>query len=445
MTNKTVRIGCGAGFAGDRIEPARDLAERGELDFLFFECLAERTLAQSQLARALDAKKGYIPQLERRLDAVLGPCCAAGTKIITNMGAANPHEAGQVSVRKARMSGFPGVRIAVVEGDDVTDLLDPEMRLLECGRKLGEFGRRIVGANAYLGAEAIAGALDDGAQIVITGRVADPSLVLGPLMHAHGWRNDDWMRLGAGTMVGHLLECGAQVTGGYFADPGMKDVDDLAFIGYPIADVTAQGNVVISKLPGTGGCVTRETVLEQLFYEVHNPTAYLTPDVTADFSKAMLRDLGDDRVEVSGAGGRQRPEAYKVTIGFEGGSLAEAEIGYAGHGAADRARLAGEIVRTRMRKVHGVQDIRIDLIGLNSLHGTAIGDEGCSQDVRLRAALRTDDRALADALLEEIEAIWIAGPAGGGGVRGRVVPSVMTRSVLIDRDRVRPQVEMIVS
>lgn len=445
MTRGSVRIGCGAGFAGDRIEPARDLAERGELDFLFFECLAERTLAHSHLARAANAKTGYTPQLEHRLDAVLAACRAAGTRIVTNMGAANPHEAGHVTARKARLSGFSGLRIAVVEGDDVTGLIDPEMRLLECGRKLGEFDRRIVGANAYLGADLIVRALDEGADIVITGRVADPSLVLGPLMYAHGWRSDDWPLLGAGTMVGHLLECGAQVTGGYFADPGVKDVDDLAFVGYPIAEVAADGSAVISKLPRTGGCVTRETVLEQLFYEVHDPAAYLTPDVTADFSKVAIRDLGGDRVAVSGADGRERPAAYKATIGFEGGFLAEAEIGYAGQGAAARARLAGEIVRTRMARLHGAREIRIDLIGLNSLHGTAIGDEGSSRDVRLRAALRTDERALADALVEEVEAIWIAGPAGGGGMRGRVVPSIVTRSVLIDRDRIRPRMEMITS
>jgi hypothetical protein len=445
IPNKTIRIGCGAGFAGDRIDAAQALAERGALDFLFFECLAERTLAHSHLARAANSKAGYNPYLERRLDAVLAPCRRAGTRIVTNMGAANPAEAGEVAARKARAMGFPGLKIAVVEGDDVTSLLSPDMRLMESDQHLGSFGRPIVGANAYLGADQIADALDAGADIVITGRCADPSLVLGPLIHAHGWLRDDWARLGCGTMIGHLLECSAQVTGGCFADPGTKDVEDLAFIGYPFADVDEDGAGTVSKLPDTGGCVTRQTVLEQLFYEVHDPAAYLTPDVTADFSTTIIDDFGSDRVAVRGAGGRPRPTSYKVTIGFEGGFLSEAEIGYAGRNAATRARLAGEVINTRMRKLHGAEEVRIDLIGLNSLHGTAIGDSGEGRDVRLRAALRTTDRALADALVYEMETIWIAGPAGGAGMRGRVTPSVVTQSVLIERERIRPSIRMITS
>lgn len=441
---RRIRIGCGAGFANDRIDPARDLAERGELDFLFFECLAERTLAHSQLARSQNPEGGYNPTLARRLDAVLPGCRANGTRIVTNAGAANPYGAGLCAADAARRAGMAGLKIAVVEGDDVADLLGPDTPLVE-GGTLGAPDRRIIGANAYLGADLIADALDDGADIVITGRVADPALVLGPLISAYGWDRADWRRLGAGTLVGHLLECSAQVTGGYFADPGRKDVGNLAFVGYPFAEVAEDGGATISKLDGTGGRVSRATVIEQLFYELHDPAAYMTPDVVADFSRVQVEETAPDRVAVSGAAGAPRPECYKVTIGLDGGHLAEADIGYAGAGAGRRARLAAEILRERMTKLYGVGELRIDLIGLASHHAAARpGDmDGDARDVRMRAALRTDDKALAEALVTEVETLWIAGPAGGGGVRGRIVPSVVTRSALIERDRVETRIRTI--
>lgn len=441
-----IRIGCGAGFANDRIDPAVDLARRGQLDFLFFEGLAERTLAHSQLARSADPSTGFNPHLERRLDAVLAACRDNGTRIVTNMGAANPTAAGQVAAAAATRLGYKGLRIAVVEGDNVSDRIDRSTPLLE-GGTLDDVGKPLIGANAYLGADIIAEALDTEADIVITGRVADPALVLAPLIHSFGWRGDDWRKLGAGTLVGHLLECSAHVTGGCFADPGSKDVPNLAFIGYPLAEVEPDGSAIITKLAATGGCVTRATVLEQLFYEVHNPAAYVTPDVVADFSKVEADDLGSDRVRVSGAGGSKRPDQYKVTLGFDGGYLAEADIGYAGAGAASRARLAAAIVRERMAKLHGVGDLRTDLIGLNSFHATArpMDVEGDARDVRMRAALRTHNRATADALVAEVEALWIAGPAGGGGMRGRVVPTVMTRSALIDRTLVKPRITVLIA
>ena len=250
--------------------------------------------------------------------------------------------------------------------------------------------------------------------------------------------------MGAGTLVGHLLECGCQVTGGYFADPGRKEVPDLAWLGYPLAEVAADGSAVISKLPGTGGLVTPRTVLEQMLYEVHDPAAYVTPDVIADFSAVEIAEAGSDAVSIRGAGGRARPDAYKVTVGFDGGYLAEAEIGYAGLGAADRARLAERVMRTRMTELHGCADeIRSDLVGLASLHAGAVPEPRDGRDVRLRMALRSRDREMAHALVREMEAMWIAGPAGGGGVRGRVVPSVVTRSALIDRALVQPRHVMV--
>lgn len=436
-----LRIGCGAGFAGDRINPARDLAERGALDYLFFECLAERTLAQSHVTRRANPAAGYNPQLEARLAAVLPGCLRNGTRILSNMGAANPIGAAQAATDLARRSGWSGVRIAAVEGDDVLALLDPDMRT-DQGDRLADLPP-VIGANAYLGADAVLPALESEADVILTGRLADPSLVVAPLMHAFGWATDDWDRLAAGTLIGHLLECSCQVTGGYFADPGYKDIPDLAELGFPLAEVGHDGSAVITKLAGTGGAVTSLTVKEQLLYEVHDPAAYLTPDVTADFSRTQIRELAPDRVSVEGASGRSRPELLKVTLGFDGGYFAEAEISYAGSGAADRARLAADIIRYRMKRQHGYGGtIRVDLIGLAALHATAQPDTGlAARDVRLRMALRSPDLRSAEALLAEMEAIWIAGPAGGGGVRGRVTPSVTTRSLFLDRGLLAPRYE----
>jgi hypothetical protein len=441
----TLRIGAGAGFAGDRIDPAVDLAERGRLDFLAFECLAERTLAYGHLARMDDPAKGYDPRIERRLGAVLQACVANGTVIITNMGVANPRAAGRVAIELARRMGLK-VRIAVVEGDDLTATITPLTPLPEMEGTVGDFGRRVVGANAYLGAESILPALDHEPHVVITGRVADPSLFVAPLAHRLGWKMDDWHHLGAATAIGHLLECTTQVTGGYFADPPYKTVPNIAYLGFPYAQVEGDGSGTITKLDGTGGLVTEHTVKEQLLYEVHDPRAYLTPDVTADFSAAAVSQQGQDRVHVSGVTGGARPEKLKVIVGFDGGFIAEAEFSYAGAGAITRAELAAAIVRERMQRVHGCsQAPRLDLIGVNALHATGIRRSADTQDVRLRAAMRTHDRAMAETLLAEVESLWLSGPAGGGGYRGNISPSVTTQAIYVERSTIDPKVEVMQS
>jgi len=445
MAGRVVRIGAGAGFAGDRIDPARDLAERGNLDFLVFECLAERTLAYGHLQRSQDPSRGYNPLLEKRLAAVLQACVKNGTTIVTNMGVANPRAAGQAAIELARRMGL-SIRVAVVEGDDVTAHISDATLLPEIARTVGESGLRLVGANAYLGAEAILPALDAEPHLVITGRVADPSLFLAPLAHRYGWKLDDWTTLGAGTAVGHLLECTTQVTGGYFADPPYKIVPNLAYVGFPFAEVGPDGSAIVTKLDGTGGCVTPLTVKEQLLYEVHDPRAYLTPDVTADFSAVRINEEGADRIAVNGATGRERPDQLKTIVGFDGGFLAEAEFSYAGPGAVERAQLATEIVEERMRHVHHCSErIRLDLIGVNSLHATALRRSASTQDVRLRAAMRTADRDMAQTLLTEVESLWVAGPAGGGGYRGSINASVTTHAVYVDRDSIKLKVKVLQS
>ncbi len=442
-----LRLGCGAGFSSDRLEPAIDLAEKGELDYLVFETLAERTLAFGHRDKKLDPSRGYNPQLGARMRGVLKACRERGTRIVTNMGVANTPAAAELTVSIAREMGLQGLMVACVTGDDVTRQITPDTRLFDHhDKRVDEVGLPVIGANAYLGIDAILPALETGADVVITGRVADPSLFLAPIVHRYGWRRDDWTALGSGTMVGHLMECGMQITGGYYADPGLKDVPRLADCGYPIAEVAEDGSVVITKLADAGGLVSSRTVKEQLMYEVHDPRRYLTPDVVADFSKVEIADQGRDRVTVTKAGGTQRPDTLKVTVGFDRGYYAEAGVSYAGPNASARARLAADILNERLNRHAAIAaEMRIDLIGLNSLHQTAHEARADSEDVRVRVAMRSADRAACDTMLWEVESLLCCGPAGGGGYRGQVIPSVITHSALIPRDQVKPTVKVLVA
>jgi hypothetical protein len=443
-TRDHFRLGTGAGFSAGRLDPAVALVARGRLDAIVFECIGERTLAFGHRDRTADPEAGYNPLLERRLRAILPLCAEHGTRLITNMGVANPRGAAARATQVARALGLRGLRIAALEGDDVSRLIGADTPLPEAGITVGEVGRALVGANAYLGADALLPALEAEADVVITGRVADPSLFLAPLRHAFGWATDDWAALGAGTLVGHLMECAAQIAGGYFADPGFKDVPNLAYVGFPIAEVAADGCAVITKLADAGGLVSTQTVKEQVLYEVHDPTAYVTPDVVADFSRVDIRDDGADRVAVGGAGGRPRPARLKVTVAFDGGLLAEAGVSYAGPGAKARAELAGAIVEERMLAVHGCNaPLRIDLIGINALHGTALAYPSDARDVRLRAAMRAGSLEQAELLLWEVESLLCCGPAGGGGYRGQITPSVITHSAYVDRAQVQPRLEIV--
>lgn len=439
-----LRLGTGAGFSADRLDPACELIRKGHLDYIIFECIGERTLAFGHRDRRLDPDKGYNSLLERRFEAVLPLCAEHATQVITNMGVANPRAAAHQALKIARNCGLKAFRIAYIEGDEVTELVTGETFLPELGYTVAEVGLPLVGANAYLGVEALLPPLAQEADVIITGRVADPSLFLAPMMHTFKWRLDDWPRLGAGTLIGHLLECAAQVTGGYFADPGLKAVEKLAYVGFPLAEIGSDGSAVITKLPDAGGNVTLQTVKEQLLYEIHDPSAYITPDVVADFSTTQLAQAGPDRVRVWAATGRPRPTEFKVTIAFDGGFLAEAEISYAGPGAQERAKLAGQIVQERLTRLHNVEKaLRLDLIGVNALHGSALQRPAHTEDVRLRAALRSPDRTEAELLLWEVESLLCCGPAGGGGFRGHITPGVITHSAFVPRDQVELQMEIL--
>ena len=423
------RIGCGAGFSGDRLDAAVLLAERGELDWLALECLAERTIALAQLRRRKNADEGFDPQLQRRMEALLPIACRSGMRIITNMGAANPLAAGQAIVELAARLGLR-IRIAVVTGDDVLDRLDLCTRAMETQRPLFEHGA-VVSANAYVGADAILEAIESGAEVIVTGRVADPSLFVAPIAHHFGWAMDDWDHLARATCIGHLLECAGQICGGYYADPGRKEIPDMAHLGFPYAEVTTDGVATIGKVDGTGGRITLATVKEQLLYEVTNPFGYVTPDVIADFSNVALEEVARDRVVVSGARGKPRPSELKVSVGYLAGFVGEGEIGYAGRNAQGRAELAGRIVEQRLAGPFDA--LRIDLVGASSLHGRALDPAARPYEVRLRVAARAPTSEQAALIGEEVEALYTNGPAGGGGARSRVYEQVGIVSSLIQR------------
>ena len=443
---RTIRIGSGAGYSGDRIEPALELAEKGDIQYLVFECLGERTVALAQQARMKNPDGGYDPLLEERMRAVLPICAAKGIKIVTNMGAANPEAAARKAAEIAKSLGLSALKIAAVVGDDVLDACkDGDLPIMEFDGSIKQLGNRLLSANAYLGAEPMAQALTAGADIVITGRASDPALFLAPMIHAFGWAMDDWNLLGQGTVAGHLLECAGQITGGYFADPGYKDVPDLARLGFPIGEVGEDGSLVITKVEGSGGAVTARTCKEQLLYEVHDPRKYFQPDVVADFSEVTVEEIGPDRVRVSGGRGTPRTDTLKISVGYVDGYIGEGQISYAGPGALARGRLALEFVRERL-KLTGVaaSELRFELVGVDALHGAEISARANEPyEVRVRVSGRTENLREAIRIGNEVETLYTNGPAAGGGAWKSARDVVAVASVLLPRELAKPQVRFV--
>jgi len=459
MKNK-IRIGCGAGFSGDRIEPAIVLAEKGKLDYLVLECLAERTIALANKRKMADPTKGYDPLLERRIETLLPHLVKNNIRLITNMGAANPTEGAKKIIEIAKKQGVT-IKVAAVSGDDVSEKLKAK------SERFSIFGNEnfaidlideyqspfthhlspIVSANAYLGVDGILEALQANAQIIITGRVADPSLFLAPMIHEFGWATDDYDLMGKGTVIGHLMECAGHITGGYFADPIKKPVENMDNLGHPFADIFADGSAVISKVEGTGGIINLQTAKEQLLYEVINPNEYYTPDVVADFTSVKLEEIAQNQVRVTGGSGKEKPSTYKVSVGYKAFWQGEGEISYAGPAANERAKLAGETVEKRLKSQF--EEIQVDLIGINSTFGNRGFDfaqppisEAPISEVRLRVAAKAQTQADAALIGEEIEALYTNGPAGGGGVRKYVNEVIGIVSVLVDRKKVLPQISI---
>jgi hypothetical protein len=394
----------------------------------------------------------------------LAPAMQAGVKIISNMGAANPLAAAKRIHAVASEQGLAPPKVAVISGDDVLATLgEAAIRSTPVVEGIAVGEREIIAANAYLGARPIAQALAMGADIVITGRTTDPALILGPLIHELDIAEDDWHRLAAGTLAGHLLECGAQVTGGYFADPGFKDVVDLANVGFPIIEFASRGDFTVTKPANTGGVVNTMTVKEQMLYEIHDPANYLTADVVLDITGVSVKESGHDRVHVSGARGKPRPSTLKVTVSMDGGYLGESEISYAGPNALARARLAADVIRQRCTHLGIREPLRVDIIGcyatFDNVSGvlaqsvalpeaTGSGQDSSQKaimggDYRVRAACRSQDKAVAEQVVNEVLSLLCSGPAAGGGWRQSITPRIDTASILLDRRQVTPRVEWV--
>lgn len=448
----TLRIGAGSAWWGDRIEPARWNAERGDLDYLCFETMAEATVSAAQVrARRDPSFPGYDTYLDDRMQAVLPGCLKRGTRIISNQGWINPKGAAERIVHWLRQLGARGVKVAAVSGGMITDrVLELTHTVLENKQPTSTLRDHIVSAEVYLGAEPIVAALKDGARIVVTGRVADPSIFMAPMMYEFGWDPLDHARLGAGNGIGHLLECGAQVTGGYFADPGFKDVPEPWNLAFPIAEVESDGSCIITKLGRTGGAVNLMTVKEQMLYEVHDPANYITPDVVVDFTTARLEQVGPDRVKVTNISGKPRTPTLKVSIGCTEGYIGEDMFFYAGPGALRRAQLAKRILEERFKIVKlRAEDIRIDFLGLNAIHGNASPRlQSEPYEIAVRVAARTATREEAIKVGREVDGMAVSGV----GMTGKRVPHqdrtrevIGVWSALVAREKIVPSVEILES
>lgn len=434
-------IGSGSAYANDRLEPAAAMADSGRVSYIGFDCLAERTMALAHVRRRRDPASGQDERIAAIVPLLRG-YLASGGKVVGNFGAANPDAAYDDFAKNLHAVGLTDLRVGVIRGDDVRDLVhELDCDLPELGTTVRALGDRLVSANAYIGAEPIVDCLREDAQIVLGGRLADPSLFVGPICHELGWSLDDWDRVGQATLVGHLLECGVHSTGGNFEDPPYRVVPDPHNLGFPLGEVE-DGSVVITKLDGTGGAVDEMTMKTQLYYEIHDPATYLTPDVTADFSSIQIDDLGGNRVRLTGAKGREWPSHLKVLVGVDQGWKATGEISYGGPGCVERAKRAEEIVRARLdRYTDAIDDFRIDLQGMNSLFGDQLTG-GYPNEVRLRLGVRTTSAEAARAAAHEVELLYF-GPAGGGGVTTSVVSALGVTPAFVPRERVQIETEVI--
>jgi hypothetical protein len=442
-----IRIANGQGFWGDWLEAPVRLLEQGPLDYLTLDYLAEVTMSILQKQKQRDPALGYardFPPLVARLERLVR---ARGVRVIANAGGVNPVACARQVRRLA-----PSLRVAVVVGDDVLDRMDEflakgyEMRNMDTGEPLAAVRSRISSANVYLGAFPLAQALATGADVVISGRCADASLALAPMIHEFGWGAHDWDLLAAGTVAGHIIECGAQVTGGN-CQAGWQTISDWADIGYPVLEVEPDGTFVVTKQPGTGGRVDQHTVKEQLLYEIADPRAYVTPDCVADFTTIRLEDCGPDRVRVSGVRGRPRTEFLKLSASYAAGWKAVGTLVYSWPDAVGKAQTAARIVRERLERL-GLRfdEIHTEILGAGACHGPAAAPAPDPPEVQLRIGVRGPDRAAVERFTRELIPLVLSGPptaTGYGEGRPAVHEVIAFWPALIPRHEIEPRVEVV--
>jgi hypothetical protein len=417
---KTIRVGNGCGFWGDNLDAPVLLAEQGQLDYLTLEYLAELTMSILALQKQRDPQTGYAGDFLNVLER-LCPVLKAqpGLKLITNAGGMNPQSCAERARGILDRAGVAHRAVSTVSGDDLLPRLDQlladghALAHLDTNQPLTSIRDRVVSANAYLGASPIVTALEGNVSVVITGRVADASLTLAPAVREFGWRWDDWDRLAAGTVAGHLIECGAQVTGGLWCN--WQEATDLAGVGYPIAELETEGPFLITKPSGTGGAVNRETVAEQLLYEVGDPAAYLTPDVTADFTSVRLNEIGRDVVRVEAARGRPATDTFKVSIAYRDGFISSGTLVIFGPDASTKARRCGEMLLDRLRRA-GMQPehSNIECLGAGDCVSGVI-PTGQPSEVVLRVSVRDPRKAVVERFTKEFAPLVTSGPPGVTG------------------------------
>jgi hypothetical protein len=449
----TIRIASGQGFWGDDLEAPVRQVERGPIDYLMMDYLAEVTMSIMQKQRARDPSAGYARDFVPLMKRIFPACVERDVRVVTNAGGVNPRGCAEALVEAGREAGVGGkARVAMVTGDDLMDRLDDLLTAghtldnMESGEPLATVRDRVQSANVYIGAAPIVEALRQDARVVVTGRSTDTALTYGPMMHAFGWSPDDYDRLAAGVVAGHINECGAQCSGGNCLIDWW-DIPDMADVGFPIIEAAPSGEFVVTKHGGTGGRVSRATVTEQIVYEMGDPSTYITPDVVADFTTIHLAEEGPDRVRVHGVKGRGPTPFLKVSIAYSSGWKAVGTLVYAWPDAAAKARRADQILRERMDRLGLVFDtVRTELVGWDSTHGPLVGEPPPDlPEVQLRIGVRGSDRASVERFTREIAPLVLTGPpsvTGFAGGRPRVQEIMAYWPALIDRTVVEPHLRV---
>jgi hypothetical protein len=448
-----IRIASGQGFWGDLLDAPVRQVRGGEIDYLMLDYLAEVTMSIMQKQRARDPRMGYARDFVPLMREILPDCVERGIRVTANAGGVNPRACAEAVREAARELGLAGrLKLGVVAGDDIMDRLDDllargvELRNMDTDEPLAKVRDRIQSANAYLGAWPMVEALRGGAQVVITGRATDTGLTLAPLIHEFGWREDDWDRLSAGTIAGHIIECGAQASGGN-CQYDWQSIPDLANVGFPIIEARPDGTFVVTKHEGTGGRVSIPSVKEQLVYEMGDPSEYITPDCVADFTTIRLEDAGQDRVRVHGIKGRPATEFLKVSVSYSAGYKAVGTLVYSWPDAYAKARAADKILRARLERLGLSFDlIHTEFVGANATHGPLAGEPSPdAPEVQLRVGVRGEDRAAVERFTKEIAPLILTGPpsvTGFAGGRPKVEEIVAYWPALIPKTEITPRVEV---
>lgn len=451
---KTVRIGAGQGFYGDTIAPAIEIAKKGNVDYICFDCLAELTMAILVKDQKKNPRDGFTKDITLTMKALLPYVKEKGIKLLTNAGGMNPQAAGMEVMRVAKELGLQGLKVAVVTGDNVIDHLTEWEQLglslddLETKQEFSQVSDRLLFANAYLGARPIAQALHEGADIVVTGRTTDTAQFLAPLLYEFGWGEEEWDKLASGVFMGHLLECSGQATGGNFSG-AWWEVEGFERIGYPIAEVSEDGEFTVSKVEGSGGLVSIDTIKEQMLYEIHDPSAYITPDVVVDLLGVTLEETAINQVKVRGVRGKPRPDTWKVVMGYENGYVGQIMVGFSWPHALQKARKVDEIIRKQLESLRwSYYEVRTDFLGYNSLHGplATLPQVDDLNEIYLRMAVRAKTKDEAARFGRLFPPLALNGPPTMSGFTGMQPPRELIGmwSSLIPREVIEPHITVTV-